>query len=100
MNDVSFDPRSLATALQLVGVACGLGAPDLRCETGPEVLRAANLVERLQSRGFTAAWADTILPEAGEADPLKAVAGVCRRLTRRSDTDAERPGSIGLPAHA
>jgi len=83
MNDVSVIARRSVRTLQIVGVACGLGARDRRCESGPDALRAAKLIARLQSRGFRAAWADTIRPAAGEQDSLKAVAGTCRRLAQR-----------------
>jgi ornithine--oxo-acid transaminase len=83
MNDVGLVPRQFVKTLRIVGVACGLGAQDRRCETGPDALRAAKLIARLRSRGFKAAWSDTIRPAVAEEDPLKAVAGTCRRLARR-----------------
>ena len=92
MNDVGRVPRQFDKTLRIVGVACGLGARDRRCETGPDVLRAAKLIARLRSRGFKAAWSDTIRPAAAEEDPLKAVAGTCRRLARRVEELLRRDG--------
>ncbi len=83
MNDPRLLSRQLAKTLQVVGVACGLGAGDRRCEAGPDALRAANLLGRLQSRGIKAAWADTLRPDATEKDAVRAVAGTCRRLAHR-----------------
>jgi ornithine--oxo-acid transaminase len=83
MNDTSRIRRPFAKALQIVGVACGFGAPDRHCETGPDILRAAKLIARLNSRGIRAGWSETIRPAAGEMDALKAVAGTCRRLAQR-----------------
>jgi arginase family enzyme len=83
MNDTSVIPRPFAATLHIIGVACGLGARDRSCETGPEALRSAKLIAQLRSRGFKAAWTDTIRPDANDADALKAVAGTCRRLAQR-----------------
>lgn len=80
MNDPRLLSRQLVKTLQVVGVACGLGASDRSCEAGPDALRAANLLGRIQSRGIKAAWADTLRPDATEKDALRAVAGTCRRL--------------------
>jgi ornithine--oxo-acid transaminase len=84
MNDMSLIPRQHARAVRFIGVACGEGAPDPRCEAGPGALRAANLVSRLQARGFRAAWADTLRPGSGtRGDTLRAVHDVCGRLAQR-----------------
>lgn len=83
MNGTQFFAEHPAKTLQIIGVACGLGARDQRCETGPDALRAARLTARLHSRGLRVAWCDTVRPEAAETDALKAVADTCRRLARR-----------------
>jgi ornithine--oxo-acid transaminase len=86
MNDLGLFVRQRVRTVQIIGVASGHGAKDTRCESGPEALRAANLVSRLHSRGLRAAWADTLRPGARFAsDPLKAVHGVCRRLAQRTE---------------
>lgn len=90
MNDVRPAPGQLLKTLQIVGVACGRGARDRRCETGPDALRAAKLTARLQSRGFRVAWTDTVRPDAAEDDALKAVAGTCERLARRVENIVKR----------
>ncbi len=69
--------------LRFVGVASGRGAQDRRCETGPDVLRAAGLIARFRLYGFNAAWSGTIRPSAPEGDALKVIAGICRRLARK-----------------
>ena len=84
MNDMSLIPRQRVRAIQIVGVACGLGARDPRCETAPAALRAANLVSRLQARGFRAAWSDTLRPgAAARGDSLRAIHEVCKCLAQR-----------------
>ena len=91
MNDVVHAEHVFAKTLQVVGVACGLGAQDQRCQNGPDALRSAKLIEQLRSRGFSAEWADTIRPAAGEA-PLEAVAATCRRLAQRTKSICQRDG--------
>lgn len=84
MNDMRSLPRQLAGAIQMVGVACGHGARDSRCEAAPNLLRSASLIQRLRSRGLKAAWADTLSPGASsDGDSLKAVREVCKRLAQR-----------------
>lgn len=84
MNDMSLISRSRVRAIQIVGVASGLGARDPRCETAPAALRAANLVSRLQARGFRAAWSETLRPgAAARGDNLRAVHEICKRLAQR-----------------
>ncbi len=84
MNDMSLFARERVRAIQIVGVACGHGAKDPRCEAAPAALRAAHLISRLQTHGFRAAWSDTLHPSpASTADNLKAVHNVCKRLAQR-----------------
>src|SRR5262249_13264927 len=96
MSDVNEFRRRVARPLRVIGVACGMGAADRRCEAGPDALRAAGLIDRLKSRGLEAAWTETIRP-AG-TDPLDAVAGACGKLAQRvADTirDGELPVVLG-----
>ncbi len=73
-----------AKPVEIVGVACGEGAQDKRCSSGPDALRAGGLVRRLQSRGLSAAWRETIRPGlASRDDPLQGVHGISRRLAQR-----------------
>jgi arginase len=83
MNDKwsIFTPH--AKPVEIVGVACGDGAQDKRCGAGPDALRAGDLVRRLQSRGLSVAWRDTIRPGLASRDDHQVVHGVCRRLTQR-----------------
>ena len=84
MNDMGLLSRQLAGSIQIVGVACGHGARDPRCEAAPDALRAASLIQRLRSRGLKAAWADMLYPSAPcSTDSLKAVRNVCKRLAQR-----------------
>jgi ornithine--oxo-acid transaminase len=83
VNDAKLDPRRLVRTLRIIGVASGLGARDRRCETGPDALRGAKLIARLQARGFKAAWAEMLRPAAVEEDVHKAVAATCRRLAQQ-----------------
>jgi ornithine--oxo-acid transaminase len=86
MNDMGLFARQRVRTIRIIGVASGHGARDSRCESGPQALRAANLVSRLQTRGFRAAWADTLHPGArSAADRLKAVHDVCKRLAQHTE---------------
>jgi ornithine--oxo-acid transaminase len=84
--------RQSVKTLHIVGVACGLGARDPRCATGPDVLRSTRLLARLQARGFKAVWADTIRPAASENDAVKAVADTAARLARRVESILQHEG--------
>jgi ornithine--oxo-acid transaminase len=90
MNDIARIPRACSRTLRIVGVACGHGAPDRRCEAGPDALRGAKLTARLRARGFRAVWSDTIRPAAAEGDPVRAVAATCRRLAHRVEAIVAR----------
>ena len=92
MNGIGLVPRQFSKTLRIVGVACGLGAQDRRCESGPDALRAAKLIARLRSRGFKAAWSNTIRPAAAQGDALKAVAGICKLLAQRVEGIVRRDG--------
>ena len=74
----------LANPVEIVGVACGEGARNKGSEAGPDAVRAGDIVARLQMRGLSAAWRETIRPgHASHGGPLQAVNGVCRRLAQR-----------------
>jgi len=84
MNDMSLLSRKSVRTVQVVGIACGQGARDPRCESAPDALRAAKLISRLHGRGFRANWADTLHPSgASSSDDLNAVRNVCKRLAQR-----------------
>lgn len=81
MNDMSPLSRPRVGSVRIVGVACGQGARDQRCESAPAALRAAKLISR---RGLRAAWTDILQPTGpASADDLKAVHNVCKRLAQR-----------------
>ena len=85
MNDMPLSLAQLAKPVDIVGVACGEGARNRGCEAGPDAVRAGGLVPRLQMRGLSAAWRETIRPgHASHDEPLQAVHGVCRRLAQRA----------------
>ena len=85
MNDIGFAFAQLAKPVEIVGVACGEGARNIGCEAGADAVRAGGLVSRLQTRGLSAAWHETIHPgRASHDDPLQAVQSVCRRLAQRT----------------
>lgn len=85
MNDMRLSLAQLAKPVEIVGVACGAGARNKGCEAGPDAVRASDLVPRLQMRGLSAAWRETIRPgHASHDEPLQAVHDVCRLLARRA----------------
>ena len=93
MNDVGFVFAQLAKPVEIIGVACGEGARNKGCEAGADAVRAGGLVSRLQTRGLSTAWHETIRPgRASHDDPLQAVQSVCRRLEQRTRAIVARGG--------
>jgi ornithine--oxo-acid transaminase len=85
MNNMRLSLAQLTKPVEIVGVACGEGARSQGCEAGPDALRAGDVVPRLQLRGLSAAWRETIRPgRTSHDEPLQAVHGVCRRLAQRT----------------
>ena len=85
MGDRELFFAPLAKPVEIIGVACGEGARIKGCEAGADAVRAGGLVSRLQTRGLSAAWRETIHPgRAGCDEPLQAVESVCRRLAQRT----------------
>ena len=85
MNDMHLVFAQLAKPVEIVGVACGAGARNKACEAGPDAVRAGGLASRLQMRGLSAAWHETIRPrEAGHDDSLQVVKTVCQNLAQRT----------------
>jgi ornithine--oxo-acid transaminase len=76
-------PNKFDKPLRMVGMACGLGAPDQRCKDGPGVLRQAGLVSGLRARGFDAAWSATIHPDPAQVNTVAAIAEACQRLAQQ-----------------
>ncbi len=73
-----------ARPVEIVGVACGVGAQNPLCSSGPDALRAGDLLRRLQAHGRAAAWGETIRThDDRRVDALDSVAAVCDRLARR-----------------
>jgi arginase len=85
------------TPVRVVGVACGSGAPDPRCERGPEALRKYGLVGRLRHAGMDAAWSGTIpSPASGETlDVVSAVAGALAIRTEELVARGRLPVVLG-----
>jgi len=93
MNERGLVFTQLAKPVEIIGVACAAGARIKGCEAEPDAVRAGSLVSRLQTRGLSAAWHETIHPgRTGYDEPLQAVRSVCRRLAQRTRTIAARGG--------
>ncbi|HEV8644561.1 MAG TPA: ornithine--oxo-acid transaminase [Burkholderiales bacterium] len=90
MNDPKWYSQHVVKAIEIVGVACGHGARDRNCEFGPDVLRAADLLERLRARRFAAYWCDTIRPGTAGATNLEIVTQVCGQLAQRVEAIVRR----------
>lgn len=64
--------------VKLIGVACGLGAPDHGCEDGPLFLRELKV---FQDGDIPAAWEDILqLGPASLESPIAAITELCSRL--------------------
>lgn len=72
-------------SIRIVGAAIGQGAQDRGCASGPQALRAAGLLPRLQAHGLDVSWETTLRTEAG-TPPLAAVRGLSDRLSERVKT--------------
>lgn len=90
MKPPAMNSQASPRAVEIVGVACGHGARDRSCESGPDALRSARLLKQLQARGHEAFWCDTIRPATPEAGNLEVVAQVCEKLAQRVRTIAGR----------
>lgn len=74
-----------AAPVTLIGVACGAGARDQRCNIGPELLYVRHAETALVAAGIPATWHDTLRPQlpAGEAHSNAAlIADVCRQTAQ------------------
>jgi len=67
--------------IQIIGAASGLGAQDHGCADGPDALRAAGVLTRLQAAGLDARWSETLRPSAAP-DPTRAITELCSRLSQ------------------
>ena len=65
--------------IAIIGVACGIGAPESGCGDGPGVLEAIGMAEKLTSADRHAAWTTTISPVAG-SDKITVVADCASRI--------------------
>jgi ornithine--oxo-acid transaminase len=89
MNDPRNNLRAAAKVVEIVGVASGHGTKDRTAASGPDVLRGADLLKRLQARGRNVVWRHTIRPpESG--DNLKVVTAVCEQLAQRMEATVAR----------
>lgn len=68
--------------LKLLGAASCWGAPDRRCNRGPELLRSMGLERMLQAAGCEAGWQVVLHPHkiSSITDTYDIVADFCRRL--------------------
>jgi len=68
-------------SIRVFGAAIGRGAGDEACALGPEALRRAGLLTRLQQQGLRAKW-ETTIPARREGGDLAAVRHFSRELAR------------------
>ena len=81
MNHIALPQQS--KAIQLLGVASGHGADDLRCEAAPYALRAADVAARLRARGLNAQWMRVVRPtQNADRNARSAVHDVCTQLAK------------------
>lgn len=82
------DPRTVSLhsfkPIQILGVACGHGAPDRGCASGPDALQEAALLDQLTLRGLDVRWRDTLRPQAG--NELTVVSTICSTLAEQVRT--------------
>ncbi len=89
MSNLSLVFQQVRKPVEIIGVACGEGAQDKRCDCGPDALRQANVCTRLQKLGLSATWAETIRPDSSADDtPLRVVKGICARLAQHVHASA------------
>jgi arginase len=86
------DVIPLARAADLIGAACGRGARDGRCRSGPDALRADGLNRWLRARGLDARWCAELSADSVESAPsdLHAVATTCRWLASETAESVRR----------
>jgi arginase len=91
-NTMSLPPVSSALhrPLQLIGAACGRGAPDAGCAEGPEALRSAGLVEHLARGRTDVSWGAMLDCGTLGLTALEAVAELCPRLADATSAAIER----------
>lgn len=78
-------PASEVRTVNILGAACGRGAPDERCRHGPGALRQGGLIARLRGEGIDAIWRDSLAAPSSETGvgALQAVSGFCQQLAGR-----------------
>jgi arginase len=85
-------PASEVRTVNILGAACGRGAPDEGCRHGPGALRQGGLIARLRGEGIDTIWRDSLQAPSSETGvgALQAVSGFCRQLAGRvEDLTAE-----------
>ncbi len=70
--------------IRMIGAACGRGAPDPGCAEGPQTLRAAGIVERLERLHSHVSWGGMLDCGAAGLTALEAVAELCPRLAEKT----------------
>ncbi|ADJ28326.1 arginase [Nitrosococcus watsonii] len=71
--------------VRIIGAASGWGAPDRRCEAGPEVLRRRGLVAHLRRQGMPVAWEITVRPPENSVSAVAAVQALSLELSQVTD---------------
>ncbi len=73
--------------VRLIGVACGLGAPDHGCADGPLFLRELKV---FQEGNIPAAWEDMLWPNPANLEsPIAAITELCSRLATHAQNVLE-----------
>ncbi len=69
-------------AIELIGAASCIGAPDHRCESGPLILRSKGLLSRFEKLGYAAHWKHFVQPFLNDNDPerLSRIVAFCHAL--------------------
>jgi arginase len=71
--------------IEVIGVACGAGAPDPGCGGAPDALCHREMVGMLSLRGLVARWNETLYPDPATAgDPYRTVRNICRGVAART----------------
>jgi len=93
MSNLRLVSPRIAKPVEIVGVACGEGAQDKRCSSGPDALRESDLLSRLQACGISPVWDKTIRPARMDHDePIHVVKNICERLAWRVHSIAAQGG--------
>jgi len=79
---VGYTVTAMCSGIHIIGAACGHGGRDRRAAAGPETLKNAGLVARLEKHGIRADWLEIIKPhpQQTESSGLEIVSAFNSRL--------------------